>query len=632
VSAPTTVTAAPPATCLPLTLDLPPSTFLYQNAQVSIGIHSGLTTLLGPNGAGKTQALIALRAVLSQKFAIFRESTGRRLIVRYLSAGRSAPLEVFRGSLEGPGQGVRPTTVGHINYVQQRHDISSLVGDYLALHERPDLRIKVEARLQTLFSKGLRLRWSQNGLNVEFVGKSTPYSASSEASGVVHLAGILAALYDDAVSALLIDEPEISLHPQWQRFLLEEIKNVSGDPVADATKKLIVISTHSLAMLSLRQLADVPTCVFFTGPSVVPKQLSPSDGALNSKALRALFARIGDSHRQAFFATTVLLVEGPSDEITAGALSSRLDIPLGASSAQVVPVLGKDEMVDTATLFRLIGKRVVILADLDALADDPRVLQSFADVDQVKSTAATLGFASVSAMDKALRSDLAEAVSKSWSEIEPLAASHRYLASVPPTPDQQKRAALAALLTCDPVKLPNDTWRQLRSRCDALLSVLAVGGCFFVRGGTIEDCFSTSVPVNGTGKPQFAASEATTFPGRTELELRTAYADTIEALQFAAPKSRVNETVFLRSLLAGILGSLFQRMETTTANDDLQYMAVTANPEASGVFEISNASVGNVTALQVALASPLFSSPALPATVRVNQNLTEEVAKLLPLP
>ena len=237
------------------------------------------------------------------------------MLVRYLSAGRSAPFEHYRGAIDGPDRAPSATAIGHLAYVARRHDIDSLTGDYLALHERADLRIKVEARLQVLLPKRLRLEWSQSRLTIGFTGKGkgNEYSASSEASGVVHLAGVLAALYDDEVSALLLDEPEISLHPQWQRFLLEEMKGVSGDPVAEPTKKLIVVSTHSSAMLSLQRLVRRFQLRLLHCARCASDTASAHYWRTRKQDPQALFARIGEeSHRQALFARTVLLVEGPN--------------------------------------------------------------------------------------------------------------------------------------------------------------------------------------------------------------------------------------------------------------------------------------------------------------------------------
>jgi len=114
-----------------------------------------------------------------------------------------------------------------------RWQFESLGGDLMALDERADLRIKVEARLQMLFQRLIELRWSQVGLELSFnsAAARSSYGSNFEASGIIQLVGVLAALYDDEVGAILIDEPEISLHPQLQAFLLHEIRQVAGNPM-----------------------------------------------------------------------------------------------------------------------------------------------------------------------------------------------------------------------------------------------------------------------------------------------------------------------------------------------------------------------------------------------------------------
>jgi Predicted ATP-dependent endonuclease of the OLD family len=82
------------------------------------------------------------------------------------------------------------------------------------------------------------------------------YAANHEASGILQLVALLAAIHNDEIGALLIDEPEISLHPQHQAFLLEEMERVAGDP-SDHSRKLIVIATHSASLLPLRKLSEL---------------------------------------------------------------------------------------------------------------------------------------------------------------------------------------------------------------------------------------------------------------------------------------------------------------------------------------------------------------------------------------
>jgi len=81
--------------------------------------------------------------------------------------------------------------------------------------------IKVQERLRKLFKRDLIVEWDAGSLKVIFArldDESEPYSSGREASGLLHLVGILSALYDDEVGVLLIDEPEVSLHPQLQAF------------------------------------------------------------------------------------------------------------------------------------------------------------------------------------------------------------------------------------------------------------------------------------------------------------------------------------------------------------------------------------------------------------------------------
>jgi predicted ATP-dependent endonuclease of OLD family len=108
-----------------------------------------------------------------------------------------------------------------------------------------------------------------------------------------------------------------------QAFLLEEARRVAGDPIREPGKKLVVLSTHAQAMLPLRRIAELPKLVFFTDIRTVPRQVSPEAGELKRRGLGALMARLGESHRAAFFAPIVLLVEGPSDEIVVSALAPK---------------------------------------------------------------------------------------------------------------------------------------------------------------------------------------------------------------------------------------------------------------------------------------------------------------------
>ena len=109
-------------------------------------------------------------------------------------------------------------------------------------------------------------------------------------------------------------------------------------------------------MLALTRIEQIPAFVFFHDTLTLPTQVPPDSGELRSHKLRALVLRLAESHRMAFFAQAVLLLEGPSDEIIANGLIARLDLQLPAGGAQIVPVTGKGSVGESAKLFRMMGQ------------------------------------------------------------------------------------------------------------------------------------------------------------------------------------------------------------------------------------------------------------------------------------
>ena len=165
---------------------------------------------------------------------------------------------------------------------KQRHQIETISGDFHTLYKRPDILIKVQERLRKLFKRDIKIEWDSGFLKVFFlrVGASnTYYSSAREASGLLHLVGILSALYDDEVGVLLIDEPEVSLHPQLQAFLLKEITRVAGIPGEDGYKKIIVMTTHSTEMIKISKTDDLLSFIFCNDLKEAPIQIPKDAGS-----------------------------------------------------------------------------------------------------------------------------------------------------------------------------------------------------------------------------------------------------------------------------------------------------------------------------------------------------------------
>jgi hypothetical protein len=521
--------------------------------------------------------------------------------------------------------------VGHINYRKQWWQIESVTGGLLVLDSRADLRLKIEARLQQLFDRSVHLSWSQEGLQVRISPTSggAPYAANHEASGILQLVALLAAIHNDDIGALLIDEPEISLHPQHQAFVLEEMEKVAGNPT-EPGRKLIVIATHSASILPLRRIDELPTIVFFNSVRQAPAQVPSDADILQRVKLAALVARLSTTHRLAMFAERVLLVEGPSDEIIATQLARRLDLRLLARNAQILPITGKGEFGETAKLLRLMNKQVAVLADLDALADDNSLVGQFSEMPEAAAVAEQLGRTKLIDLDGDLRTALNRFMTKHEAEVEAAAAGYPVWSSKESSPLSKLRVTLARVLT-DPASFgvaASSDATSLCTRYKALLNALAKIGCFFLSRGAIENYYQTTA--GDRGKPGAAADEAAGFDHRAPGELKQSYADVLNALSYTAPNQRVDEDLLLRPKLGAVLTAAFLSMSPGSTDDQLNSVAKSTIGADAEVFNLSNRSSEEDLRIEVEMASPLFPRATFPFEVGRDDNLNSVIPTKLP--
>lgn len=121
----------------------------------TIKVGPGITVLVGPNGSGKTRALRAIKSQLMSENLL--NANNRK--VHFLSAGRSSPLESYRSSSNSPhGVDTNNAAVGNIGYMDNWWNFESITGDLMVLDRRPDLKLKIEARLQQLFDRSVELK------------------------------------------------------------------------------------------------------------------------------------------------------------------------------------------------------------------------------------------------------------------------------------------------------------------------------------------------------------------------------------------------------------------------------------------------------------------------------------------
>lgn len=601
-----------------------------QGAEAAIQIRPGITTLVGPNGSGKTRALRAIKSTLTAHMAR-TEFQNRK--VHFLSAGRSSPFESFRAKVNYPHHmDSEDAAIGQASYLNQWWDYESVTGDLIVLDSRPDLKLKIEARLQQLFDRSISLKWTQSGMTIRItsVAGGDGYAANYEASGILQLVALLSAIHNDDIGVLLIDEPEISLHPQHQAFLLEEMEQVAGDP-SDPKKKLIVIATHSASMLPLRRIEELPKVAFFTSVRQAPSQVESNARILRRTKLAALVARLGMTHRTSMFAEHILLVEGPSDEIITSQLGRKLGLRLLARNAQILPVTGKGEFIEAAKLFRLMSKRVALLADLDALADDNALVSHFSDLPEAVEIANAVGRDKLADLDRDLRDALSTFMSNFNAETNAAAETYPDWSSRESSDLAKRRVTLARVLS-NPESFGGNAVAQaisLRSRYEVLLTSLGLLGCFFLRRGAIENYYDASDTADH-GKPDRAAIEAAGFDAKDANNLVAQYGDVYTALLHAAPNQLVDEDHLLRLKLGAILTPVLLGMKTDSSDIQLDAIARSTIGSDATVFKLHNKSTSQQLRIQVDIASRLFERASFPFEISPSDNPNTIVPTVLP--
>lgn len=608
------------------------------NVQTSDGVferniilNGGLTVLLGPNGAGKTHLLRGLKVPLQNWVG------GKK--IRFLSAGRMGPIENYRSNYSGhTGQPIRYEEANHGSKsdVQRRHNIESLNGDFQTLSDRADILIKVQERLRKLFDRDILVEWDAGTLKILFARLSVetkPYSSGREASGLLHLVGILAALYDDEVGALLIDEPEVSLHPQLQAFLLKEIISCAGLP--QEGKKLVIIATHSTEFIQVNRPEDLSSLVFSYDLRDAPIQISRDAGELNGKAISGLVARLGQEHKLALFAKRPLLVEGPSDLIIASALATKLSTHLEAAGSQLLPVVGKGQLPVVAKLMRMMGKEPVVLADADGIADGTALLNAFlannADAD---AAANSLGASSATDLARTVYNDFCELSDSKWDTISEIAEGHHYWVNRDPEKpigQAKRRASFSTLFQPGSDVWLNEAalkeWRNIRNRFNVLLNLAEGVGLFFLRQGTIEAYYQNADPLTSVGKPSAAATELEWIYEADRSDVASIYQDVMRCIKFAANAKEIREAEALRDILLAIAAPAQAKLRGGTTHQDLQIMSRSILGDRSQIFDLSL----DVDMLVIKLKSQVLDVAGFPIRITKDDNVGAIVSTALKL-
>ena len=315
--------------------------------------------LVGPNGSGKSRFIIALFEQLNREGNARFLGTDRLSEMGVPTAGKNLSGDPFVN-------GYAKNWFGSLKTAGAQ---GSGIDTIMLLEERMDLRIQVEATLSHLFDREIILEWDSGNL----VGKVRRRRSSEsyrldrdECHGIKELVVLLTHLYDDKHRYLIIDEPELNLHPQYQAFFMQEIRKLSGDPSSDGKKKVIFLITHSPFILDFRSEDDLNSVISFSLNYSVPKQIVNLSLNMSSTSFPHM-QRLNAHCKQLFFSDNPIFVEGILDARLIAALMDARGVSVSGAGSCIIDAGGVEEVNNYLKLCKGLGKKAHFLYDLDSL-------------------------------------------------------------------------------------------------------------------------------------------------------------------------------------------------------------------------------------------------------------------------
>jgi predicted ATPase len=242
---------------------------------------SGLTILVGPNGGGKSTLIECFNKIATRKDASFstgkrNAKAGNRVEIDVDIDGHIGVLSTIKGGSQAEWKGGDVPKIYHLpsrrsfipyfgmtnwsratylaNLPSSQFRSSSLDNYTFRLL---DLNKNGSAMFDRIMERiiGKPFVWSidQDDSGQYFINISkqngTHHNSDGMGEGIISLMFIVDALCGDEDEIIVIDEPELSLHPQLQIRLLDEI-------LMRTKTSQIVISTHSPNLVSLESIAN----------------------------------------------------------------------------------------------------------------------------------------------------------------------------------------------------------------------------------------------------------------------------------------------------------------------------------------------------------------------------------------
>lgn len=233
-----------------------------------------------------------------------------------------------------------------------------------ALHSDPQIQKLTHALASLGFTWNLRcINESRNEYDICLTKDANSFSVNAASAGERELLTYLFAIYGLNVrdALIIVDEPEIHLHPRWQQSLLRLFEDLAAE-----TGNQFLLATHSPVFVSPSSIHYVSRVYSKNQQSAVIKL--DSENLPESKHLFSIVNSL--NNESMFFADKVVLVEGISDRIFFTAVLRKLGVL--SDNSQIIEILsvgGKKSFAQYRCILAAFKIPHVLIADHDYLHD-----------------------------------------------------------------------------------------------------------------------------------------------------------------------------------------------------------------------------------------------------------------------
>jgi predicted ATPase len=305
---------------------------------------------VGRNGSGKSRTARAVQQKITGRFLATDRLVG---LMNFDNYGWGYVPSAFKGAP------IDQSTRARIREVSQ--ESGGALEELYTLKEQPEVWLRVAAFLRRALGRNVELRETAGFLDPYVRLGDVEYSLlRDEGHGLKELVVLLAATYRKEAALLVVDEPELHLHPSLVRLWLTELNRECV-----ATGRRAIVVTHEPSLVRPQSRVDLEALWLFAGGK---RPTRVADHVLPVQADR-VSASLGENPQvvsHLVFSPRPVLVEGVHDVAALSVALSRSQPPEVIAQTDLVECGGSGAVGLWLEIGRSLGLDVKAIADLDA--------------------------------------------------------------------------------------------------------------------------------------------------------------------------------------------------------------------------------------------------------------------------